>query len=234
MNIKTKINLITIKFIKTTNCPIFNYLMEINYYKLGCHNQYVENNYVEMKRNYLMAIKSNCLKSMNNLGLYYKYIENNYVKMKQYYLMAIKLNSTKAMNNLGYYYITIEKNYTEMKRYYLMAIDLNDSIAMHNLGCYYKKHGNNEEMERYFLMAMPKCSKQMFNKYKKILGVKSEYVKSIIISTRFNIIENVDEDFECPITLENPPKAYKIKNCNHQFSEAILQCNMCPLCRCEI
>ena len=126
---------------------------EIHY--LGWYYEYIEKDYVKMKRYYLMAVDKGDPNAMNNLGLYYENIEKDYVKMKRYYLMAIDKGNSNAMTNLGWYYKNIEKEYDLMKKYYLMAIDNGCSKAMSNLGVYYSYTEKNYDlMKRYFLMAI--------------------------------------------------------------------------------
>ncbi len=46
--------------------------------------------------------------------------------------------------------------------------------------------------------------------------------------------DKIEETILCPITLTNVNICYKIKKCNHKFSEEIFKVNTCPLCRYEI
>ncbi len=87
--------------------------------KIGEYYQYVEQDYDQMKKYYLMAIEKGDGYSMYKLGYYYDEIEKDYDQMKKYYLMSIKKGNSDAMHNLGLYYDEIEENYKEMKKYYL-------------------------------------------------------------------------------------------------------------------
>jgi len=90
------------------------------------------------------------------------------------------------------------------------------------LGYYYEViEKNYDEMKKYYLMAIElKHPQSMFR-----LEQYNEMLK------KFNVI---DLQVCCPITLEETNKCFEIKNCKHQFSKAILQCDKCPLCRREI
>ena len=122
---------------------------------MGLYHSHITQDYVLMKKYYLMAIEQGHVGAMNNLGHYYSYIERDYVLMKKYYLMAIEQGDAKAMYNLGHYYEHIEKDDDEMKKYYLMAIDQRNEEAMYNLGSYYKHvEKDYDEMKKYYLMAI--------------------------------------------------------------------------------
>ena len=201
-----------------------------NYYKLN-------KKYNEMKKYYLMAIELNDSDAMFNLGHYYHQIEINYDEMKKYYLMAIKLNNSLAMNNLGAYYHIIKENYCyfikkyyeiKMKKYYLMAIELNNSNAMNNLGHYYQHiEKNYDEMKKYYLMAIELNNKKCIEYCISNNYFNDNDIKNNIIKLKFDIVEKI---IICPITLNETNKCY-ITKCNHEFSEEILKCETCPLCR---
>ena len=136
---------------KTTNS-------ETNYiYNCGVYFYFIEKNYKEAEKYYLMAIENGNSTAMYCLGYYYNHIEKNYEEAKKYYLMAIENGNSDAMNCLGFYYhyYIEEKNYEEAKKYYLMAIENGNSTAMYNLGMYYHTIENNyEEAVKYYLMAI--------------------------------------------------------------------------------
>ena len=209
-------------------------------FNLGHYYHQIEINYDEMKKYYLMAIKLNNSLAMNNLGAYYHIIKENYcyfikkyyeIKMKKYYLMAIELNNSNAMNNLGHYYQHIEKNYDEMKKYYLMAIELNNSCAMYNLGDYYQNiEKNYDEMKKYYLMAIKLNNKECIKNCIDNNYFNDNNIKNEIFKLSFNIIEKT---IICPISLNETNICY-ITKCNHEFSEEILKCKICPLCRTTI
>ena len=128
-----------------------------NYYLIGVYYEYIERNYEEMKKYYLMDIDKNMNSiSMTHLANYYRYIEKNHLLMKKYYLMAHDANkfNTTAITNLGSYYQFIEKNHKEMLRYYTMAIEKNDINAMYLLGNYYRDIKNYVEMKKYYFMTL--------------------------------------------------------------------------------
>ena len=132
------------------NCELNN---EISMYHLGRYYQYIEKNYYEMKKYYLMSIKTKkafininpsskyslqCIESnlsinhtLNSLGCYYLEIEKNYEKMKYYFFEAYKLLNFESLYNLGVYYQFIEKNYEEMKKYYFRAIQIGNKKERH-------------------------------------------------------------------------------------------------------
>ena len=102
--------------------------------KLGQYYQYVEKNYEEMKKYFLMG------NNYSDLGHYYYYDQKNYEEMKKYYLMG------GHYENLGLYYEN-NRNYEEMKKYYLMG------GHYRALGSYYEHiEKNYEEMKKYYLL----------------------------------------------------------------------------------
>jgi hypothetical protein len=111
-------------------------------YNLGSHYQYIEKDYEQMKKYYLMAIEKESDTAMYNLGSHYQYIEKDYEQMKKYYLMAIEKGHSVALYNLGYYYQEIEKDYEQMKKYYLMAIDNGDIYTSNRLEHFYKDNND--------------------------------------------------------------------------------------------
>ena len=134
------VSIINGNFDRNINTDTANPLL-LNY--IGLYYEFVEKNYEEMKKYYIILIDYNkynpsdyaSYSALYNLGNYYKNIEKNYEMMKKYYLMLLDntLNDiyktelytirTFIMNTLGNYYEKIEENYDLMKKYYLMAID---------------------------------------------------------------------------------------------------------------
>jgi TPR repeat protein len=164
-------------------------------------------------------------------GIYYQHIENNYDEMITYYLMAIELGNYTAMNILGVYYIIVEKDCDEMKKYFLMAVELENSDAMCFLGFYYESiEKNYDEMKKYYLMAIELENSDAIKRCKNNNYFYDNNIKNKILNKQFKIIE---EEFICPITLEKTNKCF-ITKCNHKFSDEILKCSVCPLCRIKI
>ena len=122
--------------------------------RLGDYYKEVEEDYVKMKKYYLIPIEKGNSNAMCSLANYYKYIGEDYKLMKKYYLMAIKKDNSNAMCGFGDYYKDVEINYELMKKYYLMAIKKGNYIAMNNLGVYYDQIGDYDEMKKYYLMAI--------------------------------------------------------------------------------
>ena len=209
--------------IKFNNCYDLNKLLwNVNYYKD------IKPNYNEMKKYYLMAIDVGSSDAMLTLAHYYHNIEKNCDEMKKYYLMAIDLGNSDAMFNLGRYYHYIEKDYNETKKYYLMAIELGNSNAMNNLGNYYEDiEKDYDKMKKYYLMAIELGNDGVIRRCKQNNYYYDNDIKNKILYKPFKIIE---EEIMCPITLEKTNKCF-ITNCNHKFSDEIVNCLTCPLCR---
>ncbi len=118
--------------------------------KIGiCYEK--NNDIINMKKYYLMAIENNYSFAMCKLGRYYE--QQNDFEMFKYYLMAIENNNSDAMNYLGCYCKKIN-NINNMMKYYLMAIENNNINAMYNLGLYYEEKNEIHNMIKYYLMAI--------------------------------------------------------------------------------
>jgi len=127
---------------------------EFTFLNYGIYHQFIDKNYDEAIKYYLMAIKKDNTYAMNNLALIHVFMKN-YDEAKKYYLMAIQKGNLFAMNNFGIYYLYIEKNYNEAKKYYLMALEQGNVQAMVNLAHYYYVIENNyKEAKKYCLMAL--------------------------------------------------------------------------------
>ena len=186
---------------------------KINYNKSSIEEyKYIENFIIKLFNDGIIE-ETNESDKLLWIGNYYK-LNKKYNEMKKYYLMAIELNDSDAMFNLGHYYHQIEINYDEMKKYYLMAIKLNNSLAMNNLGYYYKEIKNYDEMKKYYLMAIN------LNNSNAMINLCVYY-------------EDIEKTIICPISLNETNICY-ITKCNHEFSEEILKCKICPFCRTTI
>lgn len=131
------------------------YLLGKCYQNMGKHD--------EMKKNYLMAIKLNHNRSLNDLAYYYQYIEINYDLMKKYYLQAIDNGNSQSMYNLGYYYSKIN-DLDNAKKFFLMASDNNHISAMNSLGTIYSYEHDDKNTEKYYIMAFNNgCSVSIHN-----------------------------------------------------------------------
>lgn len=73
-------------------------------FNLGHYYQYIEPNYILMKRYYSIAINLFNSKAANNLSLYYQNIEYNHLLMEKYYIKGIQLGNHKSLINLELYY----------------------------------------------------------------------------------------------------------------------------------
>lgn len=107
------------------------------YFYLAIVYHWIEQNYDEAKKYYLMAIDKNNVDAMVDFGYYFEKIEKNYTEAKKYYMMAIEKNKNiYAMWNLGMYFYRVEKNYNEAIKYYAMAsengLDMTDEIIFVN------------------------------------------------------------------------------------------------------
>ena len=170
---------------------------------------WINKNYEEMKKYYLMAIEMGDLNAMFNLGLYYKKIEN-YEEMKKYYLMAIEKGESIAMNNLGQYYQFIEKKYDEAIKYYEM---------------------NNETFkEKLNTLLKDNFIHNIAHKYKHLLTGNN--LKKYAEFLNFHKCMINDNKEECCICMED---TYLIElNChpNHKICyKCIKNIVRCPLCR---
>ena len=114
----------------------FFYLTNQCYNNLGV-DYYLEKDYVNMEKYYMLAVGDGDSNAMVNLGRYYQNEKKDYINMEKYYMMAIDYGETCAMYNIGVYYQNEKKDYANMEKYYMMAIDNGDSDAMFNLGLYY-------------------------------------------------------------------------------------------------
>ena len=115
-----------------------------------------------------------------------------------------------------------------MKKYYLMAIELNHSSAMFNLAYYYQENEKDYDlMKKYYLMTIKQKHKKTIEICKSNNYFNDNEIKREILKLKFNIIE---QKITCPISLEVTNECYVTK-CNHEFSELIMECKTCPLCR---
>jgi hypothetical protein len=103
--------------------------------KLGYSYQYIEKNYVLMRKYYLMAIKKGNVDAMYNLGFYYGN-EGKKISMKKYYLQAISNGSEPAMHCLNDY-MDDSSSSTDLQNYNLAIIKGNIRFERVNL---YKKN----------------------------------------------------------------------------------------------
>ena len=127
---------------------------DLELFYFGWYYHYVENDYILMKKYYLMAIEHGNSYAMSNLGDYYQFVEKDYDKMKQYYEIAIQHSCRDAMFILGRYYHNV-KDYDKMKEYYNMAIQHSHQTAIYNLGIYYKRvEKDYDKMKTYFIMSI--------------------------------------------------------------------------------
>ena len=149
-------------------------------YHIGTYYGYIRNNFVEMKKYFLMAIDKNNVRAMHALGYYYKNTEKQYYLMKKYYFMAIYplLRQTKdfsvhtielssdnpvddnnycivqSLTDLASYYQHNEKKYDLMEKYYLFAIIKKSTYALDRMLKYYKDQNNYEKYIEYCLLAI--------------------------------------------------------------------------------
>ena len=96
------INIFNCNILKETNN---DFLLNI----IGLYYEYIEKNYDEMKKYYLMDIKLEYKPAMYSLGLYYFNIKNVINKMADYYEMAGKMNDNDCniFSPSHYHYIDI-------------------------------------------------------------------------------------------------------------------------------
>jgi len=188
-----------------TSCEIFY---------LGTYYENIMENYIEMEKYYLIAIKNNISVAMNNLGNYHYRITKNYIEMEKYYLVAIDKGFVYAMFNLALYHDNITKNYFEMEKYYLMAIDKGDNDAMNNFAFYHRIITKNYvEMEKYYLMAIDKGNNDAMNDFanyhkiitKNYVEMEKYYLMAIAngSNTAINYLVNCYKDNKLYINLLN-------------------------------
>jgi len=113
-----------IKFVKTeiqeikelyeTEKLVIQDALDKTEFNIGVYYNFIEINYDEAKKYYMMAIEKGNNYAMNNLGCYYHFIEKNYELAKKYYMMAIEKDDEYAMTYLGNYYEK-QKNYEWLK-----------------------------------------------------------------------------------------------------------------------
>lgn len=85
---------------------------------IGLYYQYVNRDYVKMKKYYNIGIDKDNDESMFWMGCYYYDMEKNDEMIKKYLNMATVKGHIKACYLLAYYYEDKEKNYEMAKAYY--------------------------------------------------------------------------------------------------------------------
>jgi TPR repeat protein len=123
---------------------------------LATYYRDVEQNYDEMKKNYLIAIENGDIESMMDLATYY-YENKKYDEAIKYYNMGVKNDNDIAAHNLAICHTQI-KNYDEAKKYFIVSIDnYEHAESMHGMAMHYKNvEQNYPKMIKYFLMAIEK------------------------------------------------------------------------------
>ena len=199
---------------------------------------FVQKDYDNMKKDYLMAINYGNTNAMNNLGYYY-HKQKDYENMKKYYLMAINHGNNQAMNNLAVYYYE-QKDYENMKKYYLMALD-NDNNDKNEIiySTICKYYDGFYMVDKYF---------DFINKYIKHVYCTNEMRKILSDQYRFyfytSYIRNKRStqsayNNQCPICLDENGDKILLK-CNHQMCLHCLKglietkSYVCPVCRHQI
>ena len=101
-------------------------------YNLGNYYHYIEKNYDEMKKYYLMAVEKGHIKAMNDLGYYYKTIENNHDISKKYLSTLLKSSNIKKECDVCYEEEHKEMYYTNCN---IHSICLDCSIKLLDKPC---------------------------------------------------------------------------------------------------
>lgn len=151
---------------------MFNAKNEYDVYMLVGLFYFVNNNYDEMIKYYLISIEKDNLFAMNTLGLFYEEVEINYENAIKYYSLAAEKGDKFAMSNLMLYYSRIEKNKHKVNEYYKNVMEIDEPDEFYKLGFHYEMHERNYiEMEKYYLMAINKkhiqALQQLISYYKK-------------------------------------------------------------------
>lgn len=144
---------------------MFNAKNEYDIYMLVGLFYFINNNYNEMIKYYLLAIEKDNLFAINTLGLFYEEVEKDYENAKKYYLLAVEKGDKFAMLNLMLFYSRIENNKQKVNEYYKNVMEIDEPEEFYKIGVHYEMYEHNYiEMEKYYLMAINKKHSQALQK----------------------------------------------------------------------
>lgn len=191
-------------------------------FNLGLY-YFKKNDYIKMKKYFLLSIEHQNFDAYYYLGYYYAEINYDEILMKKYYKLSTEFTGNiNSSYNLGIFYQN-QKKFDKMEKYFEISVKNGNGNAMMKLGLYYQSEKNYEKMKNYYCMAI-------LNKYYEGALKMGLYHKYIDIDVKqmlfyFNIAKQQDIDEALFELGDYYDKINSVEIANKYYSKAVQYCN---------